>query len=136
LVAAIFVLVVLAALGVFIVTIGEVQRSTTTTALQGARAYFAAQSGLEWGIYQAVPPGGGSSCPGVGLPTTFSPAGTGFNGFTVTVTCVGDAGNPYGESGGNVNIYAVTSTATFGTFGTPDYFSRTLQITVTDAPAP
>lgn len=127
LVAAIFVLVVLAALGIFIITIGEVQRSIAIAAAQGARAYYAAESGLEWGIYRAVPPT--SSC-AASSPVT--PTGAGFNGFSVTVTCTQstftEAGNP------NVTVYVITSTATFGNFGTRDYFARTLQATVTNAP--
>jgi hypothetical protein len=34
------------------------------------------------------------------------------------------------------NVYVITSTATSGSFGEADYVSRTLQVTVTDAPAP
>jgi len=50
LVTAIFVLVVLGALGGYMVSISGSQHYTSLHALQGAKAYHAARSGLEWGI--------------------------------------------------------------------------------------
>ena len=47
---AIFILVVLALLGTYMVRLSTVQQSTTTQALLQARAYQAARAGLEWGI--------------------------------------------------------------------------------------
>ena len=131
LVAAIFLLVVLALVGAFMITIGEVERWTSVGAAQGARAYQAAQAGLEWGIAQTVPLGGGFSCPsGSSAPFVVG-------GFTVTVTRTPAAGNPYSEGAITVNVCAISSTAvaTGATLGNPDYFSRTLQVTVTDAPS-
>ena len=130
LVAAIFILVVLALLGAFMVTIGETSRATAVAAAQGARAYQAAQAGIEWGIAQAIPVGGGlESC--VGSTGPFALAGAAFSGFTVTVTCAQTGAT---ESGTPYFVYAVGATATYGTFGNSDYFSRTLQVTVTSAP--
>ncbi|HEX9810844.1 MAG TPA: agglutinin biogenesis protein MshP [Burkholderiales bacterium] len=132
LVAAIFVLVVLAMLGAFMVTIGETSRATTVAAAQGARAYQAAQAGIEWGVAQAVPIGGGpGSC--VASTGPFVLAGTAFGGFSITVTCASTVPAPM-ENGISYNVYAIASTATFGAFGNSDYFSRTLQVTVTSAP--
>ena len=51
-VTAIFILVVLAALGAFIVSISTNQQIGTALDIQGVRAYQAAKSGVEWGIYQ------------------------------------------------------------------------------------
>jgi len=48
-IAAIFLLVVLAALGAFMLTFSTVQQTTGTQDLQGARGYQAARSGVEWG---------------------------------------------------------------------------------------
>jgi MSHA biogenesis protein MshP len=130
LVAAIFVLVILAALGAFMITIGEAARWTTVGAAQGARTYQAAEAGLEWGIFQAVTPPG-SCVPNSTFSTTFTLNAGGLNGYSVGVDCtptgVTEGGIPY-------NTYAIASKATFGTFGSPDYFSRTLQVTVTSAP--
>ncbi len=49
LVQAVFILVVLSLIGVAMVRLSGVQSSTSVLALQGARAYQAARSGLEWG---------------------------------------------------------------------------------------
>ncbi len=131
LVAAIFVLVILSAIGAFMITIGELERWTTVGAAQGARAYQAAQAGIEWGVSQAVPvvTGQPSSCAASTGP--FTPAGNAFNGFSITVTCASSAQT---ENGIPYNVYAITSTASFGTFGSSDFFSRALQVTVTSAP--
>ena len=51
---AIFILVVLAFLGMSMMRLSAVQSSTSLFALQGARAYQAARSGLEWAAAQAV----------------------------------------------------------------------------------
>jgi MSHA biogenesis protein MshP len=128
LVAAIFLLVVLALLGAFMVTIGEAERWTTVEAAQGARAYQAAQAGIEWGVAQAV---GSSSCAASTGPFTLT--GSTFGGFGVTVTCGQSVAT---EGGTSYNVYAISSTAAYGALGKPDYFSRTLQVTVTDAPTP
>lgn len=125
LVAAIFVLVVLASLGVVIVIVGEVQRATVIAALQGARAFHAAQSGVEWGVRQALPPT--SSC----AATTLTDAG--LNGFSVAVGCTSTS---HQEGGTNYNVYTLTATATSGTFGNSDFAQRVVIATVTDAPAP
>ncbi len=57
LVAAIFLIVVLASLGVFIVRISGVQQHTVNIALLGARAFEAAVAGMEWGAFQALDSG-------------------------------------------------------------------------------
>lgn len=115
LVSAIFLIVVLAALGAFMVTIGGVQHTTTSQAVLAARAYFGAKAGLEWGIHQAIPTG---ICP---APASFNPAGTGLNGIRVNVTCASPA----------TNVFYIRSTAEFGTFGNADYVQRRLEATVT-----
>jgi MSHA biogenesis protein MshP len=125
LVAAIFIVVVLALLGIMIVTIGGMQRATVSAAAQGARAYHAARSGIEWGAYRAVVD---SSC----VASTTIPLSTaGLGGFTVIVQC---ASTPHRERSDDYNVYVITSTATSGNFGDSDYVSRRIQVTVTSAP--
>lgn len=126
LVAAIFLLVVLALLGAFMVTISGIERWTTVGAAQGARAYQAAQAGIEWGIYQSVV--NGACVANAALNTTFTLNVAGLNGFNVAVDCTPTA---VMESGSPYTVYAIISRASTGTFGNPDYFSRTLQVTVT-----
>lgn len=128
LVAALFLVVVFGALGAFIVTIGGAQQQAPVLAIQGARAYHAARSGIEWGIYQAIPPVGAPPCAAL---TTFPVPGPGLNGFTVAVQC---NSTPHVEGGAAFQVFTITSTATFGAFGGSDFYSRTIEATVTDAP--
>jgi MSHA biogenesis protein MshP len=138
LVVAIFIIVVLALLGVAMVTIGTMERATAAAAAQGARAYHAARAGIEWGIFQTVAPAalGGPlrDCPLAGAPSgDFSLAVTGLNGFDVSVSCTQTL---HQEHGAPFRVVFITSVATYGSFGSADYVSRTLQATVTDAAAP
>ncbi|HEY6280567.1 MAG TPA: hypothetical protein VIW72_02070 [Burkholderiales bacterium] len=54
LVTAIFLLVILAALGAFILTISGTQQTGSALDVQGSRAYQAARAGIEWGSYQVL----------------------------------------------------------------------------------
>ena len=54
LVTAIFLLVVLAGLGVAMVGLFNAQQTSSNLDLQGARAYQAARAGLEWGLFQQM----------------------------------------------------------------------------------
>jgi MSHA biogenesis protein MshP len=59
LVTAIFLLVILAALGAFILTISGTQQTSSALDVQGTRAYQAARAGIEWASYQVlINPGG------------------------------------------------------------------------------
>jgi MSHA biogenesis protein MshP len=121
-VTAIFLLVVLAALGAFMVTFSTVQHITSAQDVQGARAYQAARAGIEWGSYKVLrnPP-----CPVV--PTNVPLAGT-LAGFVVTVQCT--AYGPYPEGTSTVNVYTIVSEAHLGMLGSSTYVERQLQATV------
>jgi MSHA biogenesis protein MshP len=127
LVAAMFIVVILALIGIMMVTIGGMERATATTAMRGSQAYFAARSGVEWGIFRAI---SAASCV---ANSTFPLSGSGLDGFNVTVTCTS---SPHREGGSTYNVYVITSTATSGNFGEIDFVSRILRVTVTDAPPP
>lgn len=121
-VAAIFLLIVLAALGAFVLTVSSSQHMTSAQDLQGARAYQAARSGIEWGAFQALR---NSSCAG---STPISPGGT-LSGFNVIVLC-SSAGWTYTEAGNSVTLYRITATASQGTPGSATRAERQLQATV------
>lgn len=114
LVAAIFLIVILGLLGVYMVTVSGVQHATTSRAALSSRVYLGAKSGLEWGIHKAI---AGSSCV---VSTPFSLSGSGFNGVSVTVECTSPA----------ASVYYLKSTATYGTYGDADYSQRVLEATV------
>jgi MSHA biogenesis protein MshP len=116
LIGALFLLVVLAALGAFAVRINMTQRHTTTLEVQELRAQAALRAGIEYAASRLTP---GSNCSRVqdiaGLP----------GGFTVTfVNCV--AQGPYTINGNTVWVYQFSQvTATSGVYGRPDYVRRT-----------
>lgn len=125
LLSAIFLIVVIAALGVFMVTLSGTQHFTTLLSLKGAQAYNASRAGLEWGVYQALVVG---SCAG-STPLTLTHGGV--SGFSVTVTC---SSSTHTEAGDTFNIYAITAFASSGTLGQADYVSRRMRTVVSDAP--
>jgi len=97
LVSAIFLLVVLAALGAYMLTFSTVQSTTSGTDIEGSRTYWAAHSGLDWGIYQARINSAAYACstgcvmttPPCTGPITVSPSATNLTmaGYAVTVSC-------------------------------------------------
>lgn len=136
--ATIFILVILATISAFLLTISAVSHASSSLALQGARAYYAAYSGLEWATYQATTSSGhGAICDtsAGGKETTFdivSPTGTGLaGGFSVKVICKDGSVN-YTESTTYVlDQITVTATTKGVNPGEPDYATRTLTATVT-----
>jgi MSHA biogenesis protein MshP len=111
-VTAVFLVVVLALLGAFIVSVTGLQSSSSQLDVLGVRAYHAARAGVEWAAFQTLDPNftlgpaAFAVCPA--SPTNL----TGFAGslapFTVTVTC---AATPATEGNNNIRSYAVTATA-------------------------
>ena len=55
-VTAVFLVVVLALLGAFIVNVVGLQESSTQLDVRGARAYQAARAGVEWAAWQTLDP--------------------------------------------------------------------------------
>ncbi|OGS93904.1 MAG: hypothetical protein A3H31_04760 [Gallionellales bacterium RIFCSPLOWO2_02_FULL_57_47] len=122
LISAIFLLVVIAALGAFAVTLSTTQQQSSALDVMGARAYQAARAGIEWGAYQALR---NSSC--LAAPPPLAPLPNTLAGFTVTVTCTPF---PSTEAGVLVTIYQLTSEAKQGTVGTPNYVERQMSVTI------
>lgn len=121
LVSAIFLLVVIAALGTFAVTLSTTQQQSAALDVMGARAYQAARAGIEWGAYQALRNGSCvASTPLAAMPGTLA-------GFAVTVACTPTATT---EGGVAVTIYQLTSTATQGAVATPNYVERQMSVTI------
>ena len=95
---AIFLLVVLSGLAVYLANVTQSNLATSALELQGERAYWAAQAGVEAGIYQAAHGGGCTASQNIALPT----------GFTVTAQCVAA---PTKEGGKTVTVYTLTGIA-------------------------
>ncbi len=118
-IAAIFLLVVLAALGAFMLTFSNTQQLTSAQDIQGSRAYWAARGGLEWGLASVLT---NSACPAV------SPTVLALDGFAVSVDC---ASQVFAEGGANRTIYRITATANQGGgVGTISYIERSVSATI------
>jgi MSHA biogenesis protein MshP len=120
-IAAIFLLVVLALLGAFIVSVTGMQQSSGQLDVLGVRAYQSARAGMEWGAWQVLDPGntlngaGPNTCPAAVMPSCPAspqnlPALAGsLSGFTVTVTCAQTANTTEGNR--NVRVFQIVATA-------------------------
>lgn len=133
LVSAIFLLIILAALGAYMVTIGSTSRATSTAALQGARAYQAARSGIDWSVFQINPPisqaNARIACDNDIQAATVTLTAPGLNGFTVNTTCSWTEHSQQGTN--NITVYTLGSTATFGgNYGDPDFVQRRITATI------
>lgn len=98
---AIFLLVILAGLGAFILTVSTSQQMGSALDAQGARAYQAARAGIEWGLFQSLRNG---SCAAGNL--TFP--GTALSDFTATVACNPTTSTELVDS---VTLHSITATA-------------------------
>ena len=123
LVSAVFLTVVLVALGASLVSISAVQQTTSAQQLQAVRANYAARAGLEWAI-------GKATAPGVCAGTTTLPAGTlggQLASFAVTVQCTQTSHDIDGTA---TSFYTVDVTVESGNYGSPDFVLRRVQAKV------
>lgn len=126
-IAAVFLVVVLAALGAFMVTFSNTQQLTSAQDVQGTRAYWAARAGLEWGIGRVFAISPVSS---VVTATCNTATPMSIDGFFVTVTCTGH-GAPYLEAGVDKYVFQFTSTAkSAGSTGTIGYIERSISASI------
>lgn len=121
LVAAMFLIIVIAAAIAAMWRISVTQTATSSLALQQARAYQAARAGLEWGIYQFV---NNSSC------STPEADPIQLDSFIVVVKCPGDRlvkhDNLTDEGFSSIEIQGIIATATYLGPESPDYVYRKL----------
>jgi MSHA biogenesis protein MshP len=112
-VAAIFLLVVLSALGGFMLVISGSQQIASAQDVQGTRAYFAAKAGIQWAATQ------------INSTSACAAATLSLDGFSIAVTCTSHA---YTEGANSRTIYWVQSTATTvgNSVGSVGYVERTL----------
>lgn len=127
LISAIFLLVVIAALGTFAVTLSTTQHQSAALDVMGARAYQAAKAGIEWGAYQVV--NAGILCGTLVAPVqnAVTLTGTTLQNFTVWVDC---GSTSVSEASATVTMYQLTSTATQGAVGTPNYVERQISVSI------
>ncbi|HLA43124.1 MAG TPA: hypothetical protein VJZ27_06795 [Aggregatilineales bacterium] len=93
---------------------------STSISYLGIQAWFAAKSGMDWGIHQALH---GPSC---AATTSFA-----VGDFNVTVTCTSA---PVTEGPDSYTVYNLASTATKGNPGDVLYVSRRVNTSATLGP--
>jgi len=124
---AIFLIVTLAAVGVYLVTVATGQGQAAAQDVLATRAYQAARAGLERGIYERLI---NSSCaPPI---TTFT--NPGLSGFYAEVTCT-PVGSEVEGTGAPINVYLIVAKGCNATpcspaIPGPTYVERELQVTV------
>lgn len=133
LVSAIFLLVVIAMIGGFAVTLSTTQQQSSALDVLGARAYQAARAGIEWGAYQVISSPATISCAvgGASNPVAMPPAPSTLAAFTVDVSCWSYA--PVSEAANTVTMYLLVSTASGvagATPGSSNYVERQMTVTI------
>lgn len=127
LVAAMFVMIIIALVIAAMARLSVTQVGTVSLGLQQARAYQAARAGLEWGIHRITRP---FAC-GDAAPTA-SAASFVIDGFTVAVPALAPddvAGRVFGEEGAVRHyFYQVSAVAQSGAVASPDYAYRKLEV--------
>ena len=127
LVSAIFLLVVIAALGTFAVTLSTTQQQSAALDVMGARAYQAARAGIEWTAFQVVNSPLNAAAPAQ-CATNFAQNSLGrtLAPFAVVVTCTAAS---HVEDTSTVWIYDVSAVAqTVGSPGDPGYVERVISV--------
>ncbi|MBY0572428.1 MAG: agglutinin biogenesis protein MshP [Undibacterium sp.] len=132
LVTAIFLLVILAALGVFMLSVYSTQRASVNMDIRGARAYQAAKAGIEWATLQVLASENGvlvaSSfvCPAGNMAGMPALAGA-LQGFNVTTSCVLTSRQ---ENANFIRVYQITAVSSIGAFPSQDYVERNISASV------
>jgi MSHA biogenesis protein MshP len=127
-VSAIFLLVVLAFLGVAMTTFSTAQNQGAAMDVMGSRAYQAARAGVEWAAYHVAASGVWGGCAvGTTTTTTVVVAGDLAPFSPVTVNC---SAASYVEGATPILIYDVSAVAqtTGSVAGDPDFVQRIISV--------
>ncbi len=125
LITAIFLLVVVAALVVYVSNIRVTQQTTLVYGVQGARAMQAARSGLQWGIHRAI---NGGLC---AASSSFTIPASALDDFNVEVRC---SATTHFESSTLITTYDLISIADTASYGSLDYVQRRIRAKVSVDP--
>lgn len=115
LIAALFLVIVLAALGAFAVKLGTTQQQTANLQLLQNRALAAANAGLEYWAYRVANDAVKPTCAAPAPPVLNPIANPGFGDFTVTISCTRIASDA--EWVYEVTAEAINSAA----YGSPEF---------------
>ncbi len=138
-IAIVLVVVLLSLVGVYMSSMSTLSILNTASSGTTIQAWFAARSGVEWGIHQAL------NRPPCTCGTNCCSSGTAINGATLNFTGGGSDNfqavldcdeTPLDEGGVSYCIYDIGVTATFGTPGDVTFARRRIEATVTERNAP
>jgi MSHA biogenesis protein MshP len=135
LVAAIFLLVVVAGLVGFMLNLSTVQHATVAMSLRGAQALQAARTGLDYAAYRVLNAGG------CGALATLDQAdwdASALDAFQVSFDCQSGVHN---EGADSITVYQITATVrtvsanySSGIYSNPDFVQRTVRATISPPP--
>ncbi|MBU6459326.1 MAG: hypothetical protein KGQ58_00395 [Proteobacteria bacterium] len=117
---AVFILIILAALGAYLALVIPIEANENSEAIQAERAYQAARAGMEWGLYQALRRNLCTASQSIHLDQEMS-------GFSVVLTCQETQAQ---ENGQTLSFATLTATASYGISGQQDYVQREVKATV------
>lgn len=133
LISAIFILVILAALGAFMLSIYTSQRTIATQDVRGVLAYQATKTGIEFATYQilatenvAVVTSVFAGCTN-NMDLSAMPLAGALSGFTVKVDC---ALTNTTEAGNTIRVYQLTATGSAGSAPSSDFVERRLTASI------
>lgn len=131
LVSAIFLLLILAALGIFMLSIYTSQRTIANQDVRGVLAYQAAKAGIEAATFAILTPENAAvvnsifnGCTaGMAVPTF----GGALSGFNVTIDCQLTTQT---EGENTIRVYQITSTGSSGTAPSSDFVERQISASI------
>jgi MSHA biogenesis protein MshP len=106
LIMAIFLIVVLGGIAVFIGRVSTMQHQSSALDEEGAMVYQVARAGIEWGVYQAIVSSGCAASASFTLAVPTTPAST--VNYTVAVACTQTQAT---EGSTSIDVYQITATA-------------------------
>ena len=128
LISAIFLVAVLLTMALAMVAVSNVQHDTGNKSLLSTKVYYGAKAGLDWGVQRVIAQ---STCtPLAAMNLTQG----GLNGVSVAVACTSTQHGAAACAGAPCVVYYLTSVATIGVLGNPDYAERHLEATVSNIP--
>ncbi len=123
LIGAVFVMVVLALVGAYLVSLNAMQHSGTSLSLQASRAFHAANSGVEWVAWYTRTSVNKNNCPMPG--TTFN-----LDNFTVKIETCTETTVTEGSESYKIFDTTVSASTADRNFGDSDYSSRSLHVRI------
>lgn len=118
LISALFVVVVVASLAVYLATLSTAQHTSSALSVRASQAMYIAQSGIDWVAYRLAQ---GDSC--AAIPSLLSVDGYDLAIENCTTQTVSEGGASY-------PLHAIAVNASIGTYGESGFVSRRLSVTL------